>query len=716
MSALGFFRRRQRMVFWIMVILMVVFLITLNGPDAFFQMVQPNSQKFVIGQAGRAQRYDIRQADLIRAGSELDLLKTMGLGNPARVLVDPLLGDAPLELPGELGFLLLTDSSDRENAPARSWVLLRHEAEELGFKSNRLMAREAVEHMVGWNEAQVGQVVQQMRQSERMTGLQSADIYNAMESYLLVTQAFDASRGSLEPTEPELRQLYRDTNQRMQVAALSFAAKDYLTKVGEPTEEQVLELFNAARKEVPGDPANTHPFKFGYRQPDRVQIEYVFIDYNEILPSVQPDEEAMYQYWKTHQQEFTTATATASAPATQAAAAASKPATASQPAVALPYAQAKPEIRRRLQAQEAQSRLRQIADSVQERISTAGSAATAATQAASSFETVAKGLLKDGLPVVYRRSQPMSAQEMQDDPILGGAMRMPNGPTLMQAAFTVKELSASERAALAVGEVYQGVMDVSDGSRGKLVWRVSEALPSAVPDEKALADDAALRQRVRDDWRTMQGYQLALAAAKDAMEKAQKDGLEKTATALDKKVQTTESPLSRQVVVPTFTQSPALQGAVSSAFNMMRWLQGGRKGEQPQAYPDTVYVQAAKVNPYFIATDTSPLGEPWLPDQAQKFIDGVFALAPKDVTETPPATQPASQPAPAEALALVELPGEHLAVVAQRVKFFPAYESGYKERRVGLIHELREMRRHELAQRWYSQSDIQQRTNFQHSR
>ncbi len=78
MSALGFFRKHQRMVFWIMVILMVVFLITINGSEQFYQLVLPNAQRAILGHAGRGERYEIRQGELQRASIDLALLRDMG--------------------------------------------------------------------------------------------------------------------------------------------------------------------------------------------------------------------------------------------------------------------------------------------------------------------------------------------------------------------------------------------------------------------------------------------------------------------------------------------------------------------------------------------------------------------------------------------------------------------------------------------------------------
>jgi hypothetical protein len=717
MSALGFFRRRQRMVFWIMVILMVVFLVTINGSSQFFQLVMPNRQRMVLGQAGRVTRYDIRQGDLQAASVELSLLKVMDLGNPLRVLVDPLTEGRPTELPGELGFFFLTEQGDRrerETDTARAWLLLKHEAQELGFIASPQMAREALEQWMGWTEDRINNALPELRNQLRMHDLEAKNLYAAMQNYLLVAQAFDAQRGTLEPTEPELRHLYRDTQQRMKFAALSFPAAEYVSKVGEPTEAQLLELFNSARKEVPGEVGNPQPFKFGYRLPNRVQVEYLFVDYDDVLASTQVDEEAMYQYWQTHQQELASAPASASGPATQAAAsqAASKPVASAAP---MRYAQMKPEIRRRLQQREAQQRINQISDTLLSRVNAAAASSQPSSQP-STMEAIASEMLKNGVRVVYRNTRPMSPQELSADPILGAAMRLPNGPSLEQIAFSVKELTGNDRSAFSVGDAYNSVMDVLSSPSGKLIWRVSKAELSAVPTEGELANDEKLHQQVRDDWRTTEAYKLGLAAAKDAKAKAEQDGLEAVAAKLDKQVQTPPAPLSRKIFVPALAQSTSIQSAVGSAYNFMQWMQGGRKGDRPRVLPAGDYVQAAMVNPFFLVVPNAPLGEAWESDDAQKFVDAVFTLAPKEtaeVLETPPASQPTNAPAPASTLLVVELPGEHQVVLVQQVQFLPAYESGYRDRREGLIRGVREMRRHDLAARWFSDADIQQRNNYQ---
>src|SRR5690242_10373862 len=102
MSALGFFRQRQKMVFWIMVFLMIVFLITIGGIEPFMQLVTPSSKRVVYGEAGATSRYKIKMADVHNAAMHLELLNRIGLGEPRRILLSTFVPQGPqTELPGE---------------------------------------------------------------------------------------------------------------------------------------------------------------------------------------------------------------------------------------------------------------------------------------------------------------------------------------------------------------------------------------------------------------------------------------------------------------------------------------------------------------------------------------------------------------------------------------------------------------------------------------
>ncbi len=722
MSALGFFRQRQKMVFWIMVFLMIVFLLTIGGIEPFMQLVRPNPQSAAYGQGGAAARYTIKRSDVVQASAHLDILKGIGLGDPRTVLLSPLVpAGRPLDRPGELGFLLLTSETPQGKESANrpiEWLLLVNEAKDLGFKASKSMAKEIFQAWFGVAEDQQDEAMANLRKITQLPGLQISEVYAALEDYSVVSQAFESLGNPIDPSEPQLRHLYRDTEQKMTVGALTFPASDYVKQAGEPTEAQVLELFNEAKKEVPGVPSNTQLFKFGYRLPDRVQLEYVFVDNERILGSAQPSEEAMYEYWQAHQQELIKNAA--SAPAT--APAESQPATA--PAMTR-YAQFKPEIRRKLAQEEAQRQLGQLGDSILDRVN-AALGATSAPAGQSVLEAVAQDMIRNGKPVVYRRTQPMSEAEMTKDPILRVTYRAPNGPYLTDAAFNIKELAGKERAgAIGVGEVYNAVMDVRGSTlqspRGKLVWRVIQALPSEVPTEEMLQNDPNLHQRVVDDWKLVQGYQIALAEAKKALARVPQVGMAAVGKDLDKRVDESD-PLARKEIGPTYVRNPYVAQAIRSAQEYFAWLRD-RKGQAPRMYGEAFYVQAARENPIYLDLPEQPLPmeHVWYPDQTEKFLEAIFEMAPADTipeslaapSAAQPASQPTSQPASADAVKLVELPGQHAVVVAQRVQFLPAYESTYRTDRGELMRMMRQMQLHDLAMRWFSENNIYQRNNYQ---
>ena len=101
--ALGFFRRNTKMVVWIMVILMGVFILSSVGASEWAKWVSPSGKKKVVGDAGDTK---ITNNDLAHADKDLKILRDFGLGNPEGMLRRMVTGQAR-PIPGEHGLLLL---------------------------------------------------------------------------------------------------------------------------------------------------------------------------------------------------------------------------------------------------------------------------------------------------------------------------------------------------------------------------------------------------------------------------------------------------------------------------------------------------------------------------------------------------------------------------------------------------------------------------------
>ncbi len=328
--ALGFFRRRQKLVIFLMVLLMVAFLVP-TGIRGCFERSGINQP---IGHVGK------HKLTLgMKRAADMDL----------RLLHDWLgLGQFQPPRPGELAFFTFLQLPQDHFL---SWVLLLQEAREMGIRVNE---GQVSEFLIRSGLDPDGAAYRQLLASLSASGLTDRDLRRAIADYLMVVEAFQASTVQAWPSLPELRETFRNLNERIRLAMVVFPAEDFLKQVQEPSDQQVREAFDKYRSLVPDSPANRTQFGFGYRILDEVDVSYLFVNSELLARAVEPSEEEMLRYWERNRGHMTRQVAVP-APATTSAA--SQPATglaatqASQPAQPsfkeVPiesYSEARPEI------------------------------------------------------------------------------------------------------------------------------------------------------------------------------------------------------------------------------------------------------------------------------------------------------------------------------------------------------------------------------------
>ena len=705
MAALGFFRKNRKLVFWIMVILMVVFLLGIGGIKPLLDLFKPDPGE---RPAGTWRHGELTEGMVQQAGRDLGYLQeVLGLGQPFRVL-----SRVHRTVRGEMALILLR----RADRAALCWALLTREAKANGFDAGDAAVDDFLTNQLSLNPRDREDFWRRLRKQ----GILEARVRGAVNDYLCVVQAFEAAAGGLAESDPSLRRLYADISRGMDVAMVEFKASDYVDPAQKPSEEEVLKLFQAAREFFPDDPrGNRHPFRFGYRFPNRVRIEYVFVDWDDVLRTVQPDEDEMFEYWDAHRDEFTKKVLTsqpASQPGTQPA---SQPAEEEQyETVPIDqYVEAKPLVRQKLRWRGAQTRMIGIAEDLRDSIHRL-QRDQGAEGAESPLALAAREALEAGGKVTYKRyPEALGAKQIQADEFLSAARSSGSGPAqdLATVAFNVKPLQpdpARRAAADEIGTVH--VMDVSGTRQGKLVWCVVEARTSAVPETIT-----GIRAQVEADVRLQAGYGVAKAKAAEALQQARLVGMDKVAEGAGGEV--IAAALSRQALFDSAMIDQRLGAVQWEVSRFDQWASQGRKGPQPAlSFPSSWYLMAVMTPPTILTPP--PVSSVEAP-QTQKFIQAVFAMAPAEDSSdaaTQPASQPTSQPsalltgepAPADSVMVVELPAQRAVFLVQRVKYTPAYEDQYRQMRGKLLQNRIEAQRHRLALRWYSQEDIIGRTDY----
>lgn len=274
--ALGFFRRRQKLVLIVMVLLMVAFLI----PSMFQGLGRGGSSKEVIGRIGDK---EITMLTRRAAGADLDLLNTsLKLGRFTR----PRRGEGAF-----VAFLEVNAGKDS----ALTWALLLDEAREMGITVNEDQI-DVFFAESGLTDELYQQEVSNLRQSKY--GYTEKHLRRAVANYLTVMTAFETAIVKTPASLPELRHTFADMEERIQLAMVAFEADDYTADIPDPLVEQIVPWFNKYKTFIPRHPSNKTEFGFGYRRPNRVDVAYLFIDRDNVSRAVEPSKEQMELYWR----------------------------------------------------------------------------------------------------------------------------------------------------------------------------------------------------------------------------------------------------------------------------------------------------------------------------------------------------------------------------------------------------------------------------------
>ncbi len=276
--ALGFFRRRQKMVLVFMVLLMVTFLI----PSLFQHFGGGQDRDTVIGYIN-----DEKITTRMQQAAEIDLnllRRSLGMGMGRRI--------------GEGAFVAFLQINRNQNA-GLAWMLLLREARQMG-----ITIRESEVESFLVESGLTGEAYRRELADLRDTGYTEKHLRQAVANYLMVMTAFQTAEMNTMPSLPELRHNFGDLWERIALAMVALPAKDFITDVPEPSEDAVAAQFEQYKHLVAGDPDNKTEFGFGYRLPDRLDVAWLFIDEGPVAGAVEPLEKKMMDYWEEHKGEL----------------------------------------------------------------------------------------------------------------------------------------------------------------------------------------------------------------------------------------------------------------------------------------------------------------------------------------------------------------------------------------------------------------------------
>jgi len=329
MSLMKWFRKNNtKLMAVVVIVLMFVFIL---GDVIRWYRGRGTGQNTVIGHYGQAKK--ITSNDITVARKELEILRALGaeiLFRPHDLRTVPM-QDLRMVLLGELVFseqrgsletstrvkqIVRRDKyriSDRQvndiykkaYPPEIYWLLLKDEARQAGIGVSREEAANQLAMIIpqltkgGTYAQQINNIVNYQGVSEEQVQQMFADLLTVLEYAKMMC--------SMElVTLRQARHEARWQDETMDIDYVRFDAGLFSDTAAEPTGEQIAEHFQKYKKFAFGQVSQDNPYGFGYKLPDRVALEYIAVEMNDIAGTVQmPTEEEIEEYYQRNKTTFT---------------------------------------------------------------------------------------------------------------------------------------------------------------------------------------------------------------------------------------------------------------------------------------------------------------------------------------------------------------------------------------------------------------------------
>ena len=187
------------------------------------------------------------------------------------------------------------------------WLLLKAEAREAGFTFTTQEAGTVLKAIVPQMPQMKGMTAEQLLNTlmERQRVDQEA-VLQVFADLLMVSEYAKVVTQSEDVTVAQLKYETLRENQSMDVEMVGFNATALASKTSEPAAEALQKQFNAYKANIPFDVTAENPYGFGYKQPPRVQLEWMLLELADVAKQIPvPTQEQIEEYYQRNQKQFT---------------------------------------------------------------------------------------------------------------------------------------------------------------------------------------------------------------------------------------------------------------------------------------------------------------------------------------------------------------------------------------------------------------------------
>ncbi len=315
MNLVKWFRRNNTKV---MAVVVIVLMVGFIGGSALTNLLRGSGGMNQAIAFYGVKKHKITPKDRQVARQELDILRDLGAGQILQyqdlrgVLLSELLlseSSGSAELINSLrqhiqqNRYFVTDKQlkamyDRTVPTDIYWILLRDEARQAGF----YVRPQDVGQMLGQVLPQLYQgttYAQAMKGLVSKYGMTEQSILGVFGNLWAVLQYAEATCSLEDITDAEIRHIASYERQMLTADAVQLKASYFADANAAPSQTELTAQFDMYQDVFPGQADESNPYGFGYKLPDRVQLEYIAVDLTEVAATVSKptaeETEAYYQ-------------------------------------------------------------------------------------------------------------------------------------------------------------------------------------------------------------------------------------------------------------------------------------------------------------------------------------------------------------------------------------------------------------------------------------
>ncbi len=136
-------------------------------------------------------------------------------------------------------------------------------------------------------------------------GITERRILETFSNLLSVLQYARLTCSGQDITTRQLMQTVAWEHEGINAEFVEINATDFVQMQEAPEEEQMIEHFNKYKKYFPGDFSTENPYGFGYKLPERIQLEYIVLKLDDVSPIVKPpSQDEVEEYYDRNKEQL----------------------------------------------------------------------------------------------------------------------------------------------------------------------------------------------------------------------------------------------------------------------------------------------------------------------------------------------------------------------------------------------------------------------------